>query len=152
MSTLISLFSVCYTLSISLFLLLVEGIHGGRKKETIWLLRVVSRRLSRLVCFITFGRFSRFGTPRCVEDSLKTLIGGEIEAEDHELTLCSVARIAYLSSDVIISVQPSQATDSKYSSHLSRYASKKLPSIVAKSEGGVPEVRLSSLKSRNTSN
>lgn len=53
----------------------------------------------------------------------------------------AVARIAYLSSDVIISVQPSQATDSKFSSHLSRYASKKLPSIVARSEDGVPEIQ-----------
>ncbi|KAI5923660.1 sulfite reductase [Camillea tinctor] len=52
----------------------------------------------------------------------------------------AVARIAYLASDVIVSVQPSQAEDSAFSSHLKRYASRKDASLVAKSEGSVPEI------------
>lgn len=52
----------------------------------------------------------------------------------------TVAHIAYLSSDVVLSVQPTQKTDSAFSTHLKRNASNKLPSL-ARSEGGVPEVR-----------
>jgi hypothetical protein len=52
-----------------------------------------------------------------------------------------VARIAYLSSDVIISVQSAQAVESKFSTHLHRYSGRKDSGLVATSEGGVPEVR-----------
>ncbi len=52
-----------------------------------------------------------------------------------------MARIAYLSSDVIISVQPAQAVESEFSTHLHRYAGRKDSGLVATSEGGVPEVR-----------
>lgn len=52
----------------------------------------------------------------------------------------AVARIAYLSSDVIISVQPAQAVESEFSSHLHRYAKRKDSGLVATSDGGVPEV------------
>jgi hypothetical protein len=52
-----------------------------------------------------------------------------------------VARIAYLSSDVIISVQPAQAVESEFSTHLHRYSGRKDSGLVATSEGGVPEVR-----------
>lgn len=51
-----------------------------------------------------------------------------------------MSRIAYLSSDVIVSVQPSLATDSPFSSHLKRYASRKAKGIVAKNADAVPEV------------
>jgi sulfite reductase (NADPH) hemoprotein beta-component len=51
-----------------------------------------------------------------------------------------VARIAYLSSDVIVSVQPAQAIESEFSLHLHRYAGRKDKSLVATSESGVPEV------------
>jgi sulfite reductase (NADPH) hemoprotein beta-component len=51
-----------------------------------------------------------------------------------------VARIAYLSSDVIISVQAAQAIESEFSSHLRRYAGRKDRSLVAASESGVPDV------------
>jgi hypothetical protein len=52
-----------------------------------------------------------------------------------------VARIAYLSSDVIVSVQPAQSLDSEFSSHLLRYAGRKDKSLVASTEDNVPEVR-----------
>jgi sulfite reductase (NADPH) hemoprotein beta-component len=51
-----------------------------------------------------------------------------------------VARIAYLSSDVIVSVQAAQSIESEFSSHLKRYAGRKDRSLVAASESGVPEV------------
>ncbi|KAK7955844.1 sulfite reductase (ferredoxin) [Apiospora aurea] len=46
----------------------------------------------------------------------------------------AVARIAYLSSDVIVSVQPSLAQDSAFSAHLKQYAERKDPSLVAKDQ------------------
>jgi hypothetical protein len=48
-----------------------------------------------------------------------------------------VARIAYVSSDVVISVQPSLDQDSEFSAHLRSFLDGKAPSLVAK---GVPEV------------
>ncbi|KAK4544985.1 hypothetical protein LTR36_003890 [Oleoguttula mirabilis] len=50
----------------------------------------------------------------------------------------AVARIAYLSSDVIISVQPSLSTDSEFSKFLHQYASNKASSLICK---GTPEVQ-----------
>jgi len=52
----------------------------------------------------------------------------------------AVARIAYLSSDVVVSVQPAIGTDSEFSSHLNRYASRKDSSLVAQSADTVPEI------------
>ncbi|KAI4180238.1 MAG: hypothetical protein L6R41_007364 [Letrouitia leprolyta] len=49
----------------------------------------------------------------------------------------AVARIAYLSSDVVLSVQPALATDSDFSTHLHSYSNSRLPGLVTK-EG--PEV------------
>jgi sulfite reductase (NADPH) hemoprotein beta-component len=51
-----------------------------------------------------------------------------------------VARIAYLSSDVIVSVQAAQSIESAFSSHLRRYAGRKDRGLVAASVDGVPEV------------
>ncbi|KAK6596087.1 sulfite reductase hemoprotein [Botrytis cinerea] len=53
----------------------------------------------------------------------------------------AVARIAYLSSDVIISVQPAHSIESEFSSHLHRYAGRKDLSLVAANESGVPELQ-----------
>ncbi|KAI1431068.1 sulfite reductase [Xylaria sp. CBS 124048] len=53
----------------------------------------------------------------------------------------AVARIAYLSSDVVVSVQPAQGQDSAYSSHLKRYAARRDPGLVAKTENAVPEIQ-----------
>ncbi|RMY09168.1 hypothetical protein D0868_04389 [Hortaea werneckii] len=50
----------------------------------------------------------------------------------------AVARIAYLSSDVVVSVQPALSTDSEFSRFLHLYASNKASSIVCR---GVPEVQ-----------
>lgn len=58
-----------------------------------------------------------------------------------------MARIAYLSSDVIVSVQPAQGTDSQFSAHLSRYATRGDSSLVA--PVGVPEVRKNRYAERN---
>ncbi|CZT45497.1 probable sulfite reductase hemoprotein beta-component [Rhynchosporium secalis] len=52
----------------------------------------------------------------------------------------AVARIAYLSSDVIVSVQPAQSIHSEFSSHLHRYAGRKDPNLVATTEGSIPEI------------
>ncbi|KAG9228728.1 hypothetical protein BJ875DRAFT_476783 [Amylocarpus encephaloides] len=52
----------------------------------------------------------------------------------------AVARISYLSSDVIVSVQSAQSIESEFSSHLRRYAGRKDRGLVASSESGVPEI------------
>ncbi|CAM1511047.1 Fc.00g085600.m01.CDS01 [Cosmosporella sp. VM-42] len=52
----------------------------------------------------------------------------------------AVARIAYLSSDVIVSVQPSLAADSDFSSHLKRYADRKDHSLAAQTADSVPDI------------
>ncbi|KAJ9662417.1 Sulfite reductase [NADPH] subunit beta [Coniosporium apollinis] len=49
----------------------------------------------------------------------------------------AVARIAYLSSDVVVSVQPSLASDSEFSKFLQSYAQNKAAGVVAKD---VPEI------------
>ncbi|KAL1303554.1 hypothetical protein AAFC00_006924 [Neodothiora populina] len=49
----------------------------------------------------------------------------------------AVARIAYLSSDVVISVQPSLASDSEFSKFLQSYAQKNASSLV---KNGAPEI------------
>ncbi|KAG9246549.1 hypothetical protein BJ878DRAFT_496624 [Calycina marina] len=51
----------------------------------------------------------------------------------------AVARIAYLASDVIVSVQPAHGVDSQFSKHLSRYATRGDKSLVAQT--GVPEIQ-----------
>ncbi|KAL2022613.1 hypothetical protein VTK56DRAFT_4957 [Thermocarpiscus australiensis] len=53
----------------------------------------------------------------------------------------AVARIAYLASDVVVSVQPSLASDSAFSGHLKKLASRKEPSLVAKTSDAVPEIQ-----------
>ncbi|KKA26112.1 hypothetical protein TD95_003121, partial [Thielaviopsis punctulata] len=52
----------------------------------------------------------------------------------------AVARIAYLSSDVVVSVQPSLDSDSEFSSHLKRYESQQTKNFVSSSESGVTEI------------
>ncbi|KAH9810495.1 sulfite reductase [NADPH] subunit beta-like [Teratosphaeria destructans] len=49
----------------------------------------------------------------------------------------AVARIAYLASDVVVSVQPSLATDSEFSKFLRQYADNKASSLICQ---GVPEI------------
>ncbi|KAK7751402.1 Sulfite reductase [NADPH] subunit beta [Diatrype stigma] len=51
----------------------------------------------------------------------------------------AVARIAYLASDVVVSVQPSQGQESAFSPHLKTYAGRKDPGLVSKAAGAVPE-------------
>ncbi|ROW08031.1 hypothetical protein VPNG_06084 [Cytospora leucostoma] len=53
----------------------------------------------------------------------------------------AVARIAYQASDVIISVQPSLAVDSVFSSHLKSYHAKGDTSLVTKNQGKLPEIQ-----------
>ncbi|KAH7322943.1 sulfite reductase beta subunit [Stachybotrys elegans] len=52
----------------------------------------------------------------------------------------AVARIAYLSSDVILSVQPSLTVDSDFSSHLKRYAGRNDQGLVSQAAGAVPSI------------
>ncbi|KAK5658208.1 hypothetical protein OQA88_2183 [Cercophora sp. LCS_1] len=52
----------------------------------------------------------------------------------------AVARIAYLASDVIVSVQPSLASDSEFSAHLKRFAGRKDAGLVATTSDAVPEI------------
>jgi len=49
-----------------------------------------------------------------------------------------VARIAYLSSDVIISVQPALSVESEFSQYLKQYQTNNASRAIA---SGVPEVR-----------
>jgi hypothetical protein len=79
---------------------------------------------------------SRMLVPRCLTPPKARFL-----RKEHLLTKFTVARIAYLSSDVIISVQPAQAVESQFSTHLHRYSGRKDSGLVATSEGGVPEVR-----------
>ncbi|GAB1316757.1 Sulfite reductase [NADPH] subunit beta [Madurella fahalii] len=53
----------------------------------------------------------------------------------------AVARIAYLASDVLVSVQPSLASDSEFSSHLKKLAAAKTASLVATTSDAVPEIQ-----------
>ncbi|KAI2629033.1 sulfite reductase [Xylaria nigripes] len=53
----------------------------------------------------------------------------------------AVARIAYLASDVVVSVQPAQGQESTYSSILKQCVARRHPGLVAKSEGAVPEIQ-----------
>ncbi|KAK4494788.1 hypothetical protein PRZ48_014144 [Zasmidium cellare] len=53
----------------------------------------------------------------------------------------AVARIAYLSSDAVVSVQPSLAVDSEFSTHLKQYAAKEASSIVCRQTPEVHSVR-----------
>jgi sulfite reductase (NADPH) hemoprotein beta-component len=53
----------------------------------------------------------------------------------------AVAAIAYLASDVVVSVQPSLGADSGFSSSLKQLAANKTPGLVAKSSDAVPEVQ-----------
>jgi hypothetical protein len=60
-------------------------------------------------------------------------------AQDFILThFTIVARIAYLSSDVVLSAQPALSADSEFSRHLHGLAAAKRPGLVAKK---LPEVR-----------
>ena len=52
-----------------------------------------------------------------------------------------VAAVAYLASDVVVSVQPSLASDSEFSSYLKQLAAKKAPGLVAKTSDAVPEIQ-----------
>ncbi|KAF1817031.1 thiamine diphosphate-binding protein [Eremomyces bilateralis CBS 781.70] len=53
----------------------------------------------------------------------------------------AVSRVAYLSSDAVVSVQPSLAQDSEFSSHLREYATKQLLSIVSRDTPEILSVR-----------
>lgn len=54
-----------------------------------------------------------------------------------KLTAFAVARIAYIASDLVLSVQPALGRDSEFSITLRSLAAKKAPAIVAKE---LPEV------------
>lgn len=53
----------------------------------------------------------------------------------------AVATIAYLASDVLVSVQPSLASDSEFSSHLKRLAASGAASLAATTSDAVPEIQ-----------
>ncbi|KAL2158683.1 hypothetical protein VTH06DRAFT_4165 [Thermothelomyces fergusii] len=53
----------------------------------------------------------------------------------------AAAAIAYLASDVVVSVQPSLASDSEFSGLLKQLAAKRAPSLVAKTDDAVPEIQ-----------
>jgi sulfite reductase (NADPH) hemoprotein beta-component len=53
----------------------------------------------------------------------------------------AVARISYLCSDVIVSVQSSLASESNFSSHLKRYAGRKDQGLVAQGPDAVPDIQ-----------
>ncbi|KAI9789993.1 MAG: hypothetical protein M1816_005607 [Peltula sp. TS41687] len=53
----------------------------------------------------------------------------------------AVARVAYIASDVVISVQPSQAIHSPFSQYLHALSRSNTPNIIDKEKGVVPEIR-----------
>ncbi|KOS20684.1 Sulfite reductase subunit beta [Escovopsis weberi] len=53
----------------------------------------------------------------------------------------AVARIAYLASDVVLSVQPALNSDSEFSSHLKSIAGRRDQGIVAATEDAIPEIQ-----------
>ncbi|KAK3186537.1 Sulfite reductase [NADPH] subunit beta [Lecanicillium sp. MT-2017a] len=53
----------------------------------------------------------------------------------------AVARIAYLASDVVVSVQPSLAADSEFSTHLKKLAAAKDQSLVASGPDAIPAIQ-----------
>ncbi|KAK3906005.1 hypothetical protein C8A05DRAFT_30161 [Staphylotrichum tortipilum] len=53
----------------------------------------------------------------------------------------AVAAIAYLASDVVVSVQPSLAADSDFSGHLKQLAASRAPGLVANTSDAVPEIQ-----------
>ncbi len=53
----------------------------------------------------------------------------------------AVAAVAYLASDVVVSVQPSLASDSEFSTYLKQLAARKAPGLVAKTSDAVPEIQ-----------
>lgn len=59
---------------------------------------------------------------------------------NNPLRSSAVARIAYLASDVVVSVQPSLATDSEFSAQLKKQVSRKDQSLVATGLDAVPAV------------
>ena len=63
--------------------------------------------------------------------------GGVLRSEQKADRSATVARIAYVCSDVILSVQPTLGRESEFSRHLQNLVTRKSPSIVSKD---VPEV------------
>lgn len=57
-----------------------------------------------------------------------------------------MARIAYVASDVVLSVQPALGVDSEFSAHLHRFAANKAPGLVGKN---IPEVRPSAARTKD---
>lgn len=78
-----------------------------------------------------------FGRADSSSAASNTMAGNDIQIRTPEE---AVSRIAYLASDVIVSVQPAQGQDSAYSSHLNRYAARRDPGLVSRAEGAIPEV------------
>ncbi|PKS05878.1 hypothetical protein jhhlp_007709 [Lomentospora prolificans] len=65
----------------------------------------------------------------------EVMAGARIQTPDE-----AVARIAYLASDVIISVQPSTSNDSSFSTHLKKLSTNGNRSLVASTPDAVPEI------------
>ena len=75
---------------------------------------------------------------RLVRTILRNFVGAYThwnDADDH----LAVARIAYLSTHVVLSIQPALAIDSHFSKHLHTYSATRLPGVVAEK---APEVCL----------
>lgn len=72
-----------------------------------------------------------------------SILGSEMDSNNTQIRTPeeAVARIAYLTSDVVVSVQPAKDQDSAFSSHLKRFAERKDQGLVARTEGAVPEIQ-----------
>ena len=88
----------------------------------------------------------RFARPKRLVCAIDPVVYGELLGQP--LTSKKVSRIAYLSSDVVVSVQPSLAGDSAFSPFLKRYAGRQDKGVVAARAGSVPEVRVVSARDR----
>src|ERR1700733_14413910 len=77
-------------------------------------------RCCRLSLRFTLQSWGRFQAPQ--KQVQKIPLGENYSSKLADSLTNAVARIAYIASDVILSVQPSLGTESEYSHHLTRFA------------------------------
>lgn len=85
-------------------------------------------------------RFARLKRPVSCYDPSTAAPPNQPPQANQFLPLSAVARIAYLASDVVISVQPSLATDSEFSAQLKKHVERKDQSLVASGPDAIPAV------------
>ncbi|KXJ95235.1 hypothetical protein Micbo1qcDRAFT_130741 [Microdochium bolleyi] len=87
-----------------------------------------------------FGKAEASASPAAASSSRQQR--ASLSMADVQLTTPheAVARVAYLASDVVVSVEPAHGQDSDFSSHLKKYAAAKTQGLVAKTADALPEI------------